>query len=197
MNNRWSYKTHGIPDALFIRGEVPMTKSEVRSVTLSKLRLKSNDRIVDIGAGTGSISIECALMADKGMVYAVERKSQGVRLITENAKAFGTENIEVVQGVAPDILGGISNIDKVIIGGSGGRLKGIFDWMDLYLKKDGRVVINLITLENLYTSIQLLKDRDYMDIDVAQVAVSKGRNIAHLTMMEAQNPVFIISATKA
>ncbi|MTI46560.1 precorrin-6Y C5,15-methyltransferase (decarboxylating) subunit CbiT [Sporosalibacterium faouarense] len=196
MKTKWNYRTPGIPDKFFIRGKVPMTKEEVRAVTLSKLRLKSDDIIVDIGAGTGSISIECALIAEDGLVYAVERKEEGIKLIKENSQIFEIDNIEIIQGIAPEILKEVPKVDKVIVGGSGGKLKEIFQWLELSLVESGRLVMNFITLENMYRAIELLKENGFKDIDVTQLFVSKGRSIANLTMMEGHNPVYIISAVK-
>ena len=196
MNSRWPYKTHGITDDLFIRGQAPMTKLEIRSVTLSKLMLKKDDKIVDIGAGTGSISIECALIAKKGKVYSVEKKDKNIKLIQQNINAFNVKNIELIKGTAPEIINKVSNVDKVIIGGSGGKLDEIFQWLEINLNQGGRLVMNFITLENMYRGLQLLKIKSYKEIDVVQIAVSKGRNLADLTMMEGYNPVYIISAVK-
>ncbi len=196
MNSRWPYKTHGIPDDLFIRGQAPMTKLEIRSVTLSKLMLKKDDKIVDIGAGTGSISIECALTANKGKVYSVEKKDNNIKLIQQNINAFNVKNIELIKGTAPEIIKEVSNVDKVIIGGSGGKLDEIFQWLEINLNQGGRLVMNFITLENMYRGLELLKIRSYKEIDVVQISVSKGRSLADLTMMEGYNPVYIISAAK-
>ena len=86
-SSRWPYASSGIPDELFIRGDVPMTKQEVRAVALAKLRLTATDTVWDVGAGTGSVSIEAALVARAGSVWAVERNAAGVRLIRENVGA--------------------------------------------------------------------------------------------------------------
>ncbi|WP_425446720.1 precorrin-6Y C5,15-methyltransferase (decarboxylating) subunit CbiT [Dethiothermospora halolimnae] len=193
---KWKYDTYGIPDDMFIRGKVPMTKEEVRSITMSKLRLNKDSTIVDIGAGTGSVSIECGLFAKKGMVYAIERKDDGVNIINENINKFKLSNVKVIKGLAPGILDNVPKIDRAIIGGSGGKLVEIFDWLDKNLKKEGRLVINLITIENIYKALDLIKSRGYTDIDVAQINVSKGRFIKEYTLMEGNNPVYVISAEK-
>ena len=196
MKSKWKYKTPGIPDDMFIRGKVPMTKEEVRSITLGKLRLNDNDIIVDIGAGTGSISIEAALQASNGQLYAVERNEEAVQLIIKNKDKFEVENIQIIEGSAPNALEAVPLVDKVIVGGSGGNLNGIFDWLDINLKQDGRVVINAITIETLNRSLENLKNRNYEAVEVVHVSIARSRNIANMTMMEAQNPVYIISATK-
>ncbi len=196
MKNKWEYRTPGILDEMFIRGKVPMTKEEVRSITIGKLRINNNDIIVDIGAGTGSISIEAALQAFNGHVYAVERNEEAVQLIIKNKAKFEVENIQVIEGVAPSALDVVPTVDKAIIGGSGGNLNGIFDWLDMNLKQNGRAIINAITIETVYKSLDNLKNRNYGNIEVVHVSIAKSRNIANFTMMEAQNPIYIISATK-
>jgi len=196
MKNKWKYKTPGIPDYMFIRGKVPMTKEEIRIITIGKLRINDNDTIVDIGAGTGSISIEAALQATNGQIFAVERNEEAVQLIINNKDKFEVKNIQVIQGVAPNALNVVPIVDKAIVGGSGGNLRGIFDWIDINLKQNGRIVINAITLETLHKSLDILKNRNYDDIEVVHVAIARSRNIANMTMMEAQNPIYIISATK-
>mgnify|MGYP000845574996 CR=1 FL=1 len=194
--NRWVYATSGIPDNLFKRGKVPMTKEEVRAITISKLRLKNTDLVVDIGAGTGSISIEAALIANEGKVYAVEKNSEGIQLIKENMSIFGMSNIDVVEGVAPEVLTKIGKVDKVVLGGTGGNIIGIFEWVAQNLKPTGRIVVNAITIENLYKSQELMKSSGFENIEVICVSISKGRTVGSLTMIEAQNPIYIISADK-
>lgn len=196
MSNKWEYKTYGIPDEYFIRGKVPMTKEEVRAISISKLRLNENDIVVDIGAGTGSVSIEAALVCNKGSVYSIEKNIDGVNLIKENMKHFNVKNINVISGKAPDVLEEVPIVDKAFIGGTGGNIEDIFSWLDVNLSSNGRIVINVITIENLYKSINLLKDFKYENIDVTNVSISKGKNIGTLTMMTANNPIYIISGNK-
>lgn len=196
MKNKWNYETPGICDDMFIRGKVPMTKEEIRAITISKLRLNRNDILIDIGAGTGSISIEAGLILKAGKVYSIERKPEGIELIGKNAKEFGITNIEIIEGEAPEALPEDLLIDKVVIGGTGGKINEIFDWIDSHLKIDGRIVMNFITLENLHLGIDILKKRKYSDIEVIQVSINKGKDIGSLTMLKPQNPIFIISASK-
>ena len=126
-SSRWPYASSGIPDELFIRGDVPMTKQEVRAVALAKLRLTATDTVWDVGAGTGSVSIEAALVARAGSVWAVERNAAGVRLIRENADAFGCGNVHAVPGVAPEALAKLPVPDAVFVGGSAGELPSIVE----------------------------------------------------------------------
>lgn len=191
----WPFVTAGIPDERFNRGEVPMTKEEVRTVTLSKARLKADSIIYDIGAGTGSIAIEAATLSKEGKVYAIEKNIVGVDLIKQNARAFGVANIEVIKGLAPEALKDLPAPDRVIIGGSGGNLEGIIALIDRILKPGGRIVINAIVLETLCTALNCFKEMDY-EIEITQVSVVKAGKISELHMMQAQNPVYVIAAER-
>lgn len=182
--------TSGIKDELFIRGKVPMTKEEVRTVTISKLDLVKNDIVLDIGAGTGSISIECGLLLSEGAVIAVETKEEAVLLIKENIKKFNLKNIKVINTLAPI---GLENLEftKVVIGGSRGQMDDLFELIQN--KKVLKVVINTITIENTYKTIELMKKYGYKNIEVTSMSIAKSKDIGSMTMMIGQNPVNIIS----
>ncbi|RBP41559.1 precorrin-6Y C5,15-methyltransferase (decarboxylating) subunit CbiT [Garciella nitratireducens] len=195
-NRGWEYETGGIPDERFIRSKIPMTKEEIRAISLSKLRLGITDKVLDIGAGTGSMSIEAALKVKKGKVFAIEQNLEAVKLIQQNQVLFEIENIEVVYGKAPEALKKIPRVDKIFVGGSHGKIEEIFDWMDSGFLSKGRVVMNFITLENFYQSMMELESRNYHEIEVVEVFISKGKKINHTTMMKGQNPIYIISARK-
>lgn len=190
------YITYGIPDQEFIRDDVPMTKEEVRTIAISKLRLKENDTVIDIGAGTGSISIEIARILKKGYVYSIEKEEKAIKLIKENCKKFNIKNIKIIEGEAPEGLREIKNINRIIIGGSGGKLDEIFKWVDINLKKSGRIVINAITLETLKNSEKFLESKKYKNIEIIQVAISKFKEAGNSKMLKANYPVFIISGEK-
>ncbi|MBF8983573.1 precorrin-6Y C5,15-methyltransferase (decarboxylating) subunit CbiT [Lutibacter sp. B2] len=192
---KWTYKTSGIPDNLFIRGKVPMTKEEIRAITMSKLRLKEDSIVVDVGAGTGSISIEAAHISNKGKVIAIEKNPEGIELIKQNAKQFDVK-IEVVNGFATEKIKEIEKIDRVIIGGSGGELKEILRLCYERLTPSGVCVINCITIETIYESIKFLEEEGFVDMDVISVNVSRGKRVGRYTLMEGLNPIYIISATK-
>lgn len=190
------YITYGIPDHEFIRDDVPMTKEEVRTIAISKLRLKKNDNVIDIGAGTGSISIEIARIIKKGHVYSIEKEDKAIKLIKENSKKFNIKNIKIIEGEAPESLKKVKNINRIIIGGSGGKLNEILEWVDVNLKKGGRIVINAITLETLKNSEKFLESKKYKDIEIIQVAISKFKEAGNSKMLKANYPVFIISGEK-
>lgn len=193
---KWEYRTPGIPDERFIRGRVPLTKEEIRTVALSKLRLKEDSIICDIGAGTGSMAIECALLCPQGSVYAVEKNTEAIDLIQKNAHNFGMKNLKIIAGEAPLALQGLEDVDRVFVGGSGGAMAEILNWA-ANLKKDVKVVVNAITIESLATALESLKKENFKKIELTQLFVAKGKKVADKNLMEALNPVYIISAEKA
>ncbi|MBM7614725.1 precorrin-6Y C5,15-methyltransferase (decarboxylating) subunit CbiT [Alkaliphilus hydrothermalis] len=194
--NKWQYLTPGIPDSYFIRGKVPMTKEEVRAIVMGKLRLKEDSVLVDVGAGTGSVSIEAALMTTGGMVYGIEHNEEALKLQAENKKAFGVENFEILQGRAKEVIKTIPLYDRVFIGGSGGELKEILHEVNNRLPAGGRVVITAVTIETSARALEELKNNTFEDIEVIAVSISRGRNTGKYTLMEAQNTINIISASK-
>jgi precorrin-6B C5,15-methyltransferase / cobalt-precorrin-6B C5,C15-methyltransferase len=189
----WNYTTPGIPDEMFIRGQVPMTKEEVRAVTLSKLKLKKNHVVYDIGAGTGSVSIECALNCKSGTVYAIEKEDDAVELIEKNASKFGLDNIRVVHDEAPAALRGLPEPDRVFIGGSSGNMSEILNYVKV-LNKAVRVVVNAVAIESVYEALKGFEESGYENIDISFVSVSRGRAAGSKHLMQALNPVYIISA---
>lgn len=184
--------THGIPDEDFLRGKVPMTKEEIRDISISKLRLREDSLIYDVGAGTGSVSIEMARMASQGHVYAVEKKAEAVELLKENKAHFGAENLTILEGLAPEALENLPAPTHAFIGGSSGNLSEI---MELLLKKNPkvRVVINCITLETVAEALHCLKTLPLEDIDIASVSVGKSKELGSYHLMMGLNPVYVIS----
>lgn len=196
MNKRWPYTSFGIPDELFIRGRVPMTKEEVRSVVMSKLRLYKDSIVVDVGAGTGSVSIEAALHCTEGRVYSIEYKESALELISENQRAFEANNMEIIKGRGGEALKAILEYNRLFIGGSEGELPEILNIAAAKLPMGGRVVITTVTVENLYMALEELKLKGFKEIEVATVGISKGKSTGRYTLMEAQNSINIISAEK-
>lgn len=186
--------TPGIPDEEFLRDKVPMTKEEVRSVSLAKLRLKKDSVVFDIGAGSGSVSVEMAKCVIEGRVYAIERKAQAVELIQKNKMKFAVDNLEIVEGPAPDILEELSVPTHAFIGGSAGNLKEIISF--LLEKNPGiRIVLNAITLETVAQAMECLRSLPVIDVDIVNLSVGKAREIQDYHLMVGQNPVYIISCT--
>lgn len=190
-----SVVTHGVSDERFIRGKVPMTKEEVRSVTLSKMQIEEDDIIYDVGAGTGSVSIEMALQAVKGRVYAVEANREGIALIEQNKAVFQANNLVITEGFAPEALKCLPVPDKAFIGGSKGNLAQIADCL-LEKNPSVRIVINVIALESLTEALEVFRTRQMDDVDVVQVSVAKAKELGSYHMMMGQNPVYILTAQK-
>lgn len=195
-SSRWPYASSGIPDELFIRGDVPMTKQEVRAVALAKLRLTATDTVWDVGAGTGSVSIEAALVARAGSVWAVERNVTGVRLIRENADAFGCGNVHAVPGVAPEALAKLPVPDAVFVGGSAGELPSI---VEVALEKNSqvRLCVPCVTVETLTEACALLSGSRFKGFEACQVSAARAEAVGSHHLMKAQNPVFLVSARGA
>lgn len=188
--------THGISDDEFIRENVPMTKEEVRCVSISKMQLKEDSVIYDIGAGTGSVSIECAKRSRKGVVYAIERKEEAISLIDRNCKKLGVTNVEIVNAYAPDIPK--ETEEKMLpptncfIGGSGGNMSEIIDWA-VRKNPDVKFVINAIALETVTEVLDELKKRGIEDAQIVSLNVAKAKKVGNYNMMMGNNPVYIIS----
>ena len=195
-SSRWPYASSGIPDELFIRGDVPMTKQEVRAVALAKLRLTATDTVWDVGAGTGSVSIEAALVARAGSVWAVERNAAGVRLIRENVAAFGCGNVHAVPGVAPEALAKLPVPDAVFVGGSAGELPSI---VEAALEKNSqvRLCVPCVTVETLTEACALLSGSRFKGFEACQVSAARAEAVGSHHLMKAQNPVFLVSARGA
>lgn len=187
----------GLPDAAFVRGKVPMTKQEIRILTLVKAQIGPRDIVYDIGAGTGSLSIEAARLAPEGHVYAVERKEEAIRLIEANGERFGLENLSVIEAEAPAGLENLPLADAVLIGGSGGHLASILDCVSGKMREGGRLVLNCITVQTLAAALDYLHAHEAVyRYEAIQVQVSRLRRVGPYDMADAQNPVYIITCTK-
>ena len=183
----------GLPDSSFQRAEkVPMTKQEIRAAALSKLAVKPTDICWDIGAGTGSVAIELALQAKA--VYGVERNADALKIAEENRRALGAWNLHLIEGAAPEALDGLPAPDAVFVGGSGGRLREILEKIHA-ANPSVRICVSAIALETLHTACAVLREKGY-ETEVCQIAVSRGRNAGDLTLMLAQNPVWLITGTR-
>ena len=194
----WNFKTPGIPDEFFERSEnVPITKEEVRTIQLSKARLKPGQTVYDIGCGSGSISIEAALQVeDSGKVIAIDYDSNAIELTKKNIDKFELSNISVIFGNAKEKIQELEDADAIFIGGTGGDTQEIVKLSQQKLKPEGRIVIGIILIETLYSVLQILDDLSFKSVDITQVTISKSRKTSKGTMMLARNPVTIISATK-
>lgn len=181
----------GMPDDVFVRGKVPMTKMEVRCVILGKMAVSENDVVWDIGAGTGSVSVELAMQARQ--VWALERRDEAVELIRENREKFGRWNLRIVQGEAPMDLKELPDPDAVFVGGSGGHLGEI---LSKVWRRNGRarICISATLLETLQESLAAFAERE-IEPDIVQIAVTRSEKIGGRHMMRAGNPIYIITGS--
>ena len=184
-------RTPGLPDDAFIRGAVPMTKQEVRAAALAKLAVTPTDTLWDVGAGTGSVSVELALAAPAGRVYAVECDAEACDLIRQNRAEFAVQNLHLTEGLAPAALADWPAPDAVFIGGSKGNLRAVVD-AALAANPDARLCISAIALETLQEAVAVLTAHG-LTAQVTQIAVSRSRAAGSLHLLMANNPVFLIA----
>ena len=199
MNGKpfWEHKTPGIPDELFDRvDKVPITKEEIRSIIISKLRLKEGSESIDIGCGSGSISIELAIQT-KTSVYAIDSDKNAIDLTEQNTSKFGLQNkIKTTLGLAQEILPNLPYVDAIVIGGTTGDTEKIIKLAIDRLNKGGRLVVTSILIETIYKTLKAIEDSDLLEIDISQVTVAKSKKTSSGTMMISRNPVIIFSATR-
>lgn len=181
-----------IRDDAFIRGNVPMTKEEVRAVSIAKLGLSGDFVLYDVGAGTGSIAITAALH-EGARVYAIEKKDEAVELIRQNKRKFCTDQVEIVKGTAPGVLKDLEPPTHVFIGGSSGSLEGI---VRCIIEKSPRakIVLNAITLETIKEVLLAEEKGLLVDVEIIQAGISRAKKIMDYHMLAGQNPIYIVSA---
>lgn len=186
----------GIDDEKFVRGKIPMTKREIRILTLANAALSATDTVVDVGAGTGSISIEAAKIAANGHVFAIEKNPDAIKLISQNAEKFDVKNLTILNAEAPAGIPNLPQIDVAIIGGSGGFLVEILKALDAKLKIGGRIVINSVTIQSLTASFHWLKTHNNYRYNAILAQISRIQNFGLYDMARALNPVHIVTAKK-
>lgn len=187
-------RTPGISDAEFLRAEkVPMTKQEMRAAILAKLAVSPEDVCWDIGTGTGSVAVELALSCRA--VYSVEREDAALAVAARNRERFGAWNLRLVKGEAPAALEGLPAPDAVFVGGSGGQLRAILDAVRAANPK-ARVCVSAVTIEGLHNSYTALRDLGY-ETEVTQLSVTRSKPAGDLTLMLAQNPVWLIAGYRS
>lgn len=196
-SNPYAVVTHGLPDTMFQRGAgadgvVPMTKSEIRAVCLSKLQLTERSVCWDVGAGTGSVAIEMALQAKKGRVFAIERKSAAVELLHLNRESFSVENLSIVSGCAPEACLDLPAPSHAFIGGSSGNMKEI---ITLLLEKNPtiRIVATAIALESISELTACIKEFPWIDTEVISMQVAHDKKAGPYHLMTGQNPIYIFT----
>ena len=184
--------SHGISDEAFTRGKVPMTKMEVRTVSVAKLELTENSVLYDVGAGTGSVSVECAGLSDSVKVYAIEKNPEAVELLHENCKKFALTNVKIIAGTAPEALEDLPAPTHVFIGGSSGKMEEV---IALCLKKnpETRFVVNLITPESLAAVLEAVKTLPVTEPDLLTLTAARSKKVGSSHLMMGQNPVWIVT----
>lgn len=183
-----------IKDEEFIRGKPPMTKEEIRILSISKLNLEENSKVLDIGAGTGSVSIQMSKICYNGQVTAIEKDSEAIELIRKNKEKFSVDNVNIVEGEALEVEKDImEKFDAIFIGGSGGDIEEIITSYGEKLKPGKNMVLNFITIDNVYRAMHTLRNLEY-DTDLIQISVSKSKGKS--CMLVANNPIFVVTVVK-
>ena len=182
-----------LSDGAFARGKVPMTKQEVRQLVICKLKIRPDDTVWDVGAGTGSVSVEAARAACEGQVLAIERDPEALALIERNKERFGLSNLRIVPGSAPGALVGLPAPDRVFVGGSQGSLEAILQ-AALAANPDALLCMTAVTLETLASVLGCVKNLGLCEVDIFQLSVSRAHEAGSYHLMRAENPVYLVSA---
>ncbi|MCC0649108.1 decarboxylating cobalt-precorrin-6B (C(15))-methyltransferase [Clostridioides sp. ZZV15-6598] len=180
----------------FITGKVPITKEEVRAISISKLNLVNAKNFIDIGAGTGSVSIEAAYNYPNLNVISIEKDDAAVELIEKNIKKFNLKNVEVIKGYAPININLNTKVDSIFLGGTGNNLEEIITWSKKTLITGGRLVANFIIIETFNQTLKLLRKYGFKEIDVCVLNVSKLEKLGKGEYFKPLNPIYIISCEK-
>jgi precorrin-6Y C5,15-methyltransferase (decarboxylating) len=185
----------GIDDDEYSTAKKLITKQEVRAVTLAKLQLQNDQIMWDIGAGSGSVSIEAGNLMPNGKIFCLEKNPQYMTFLRENLKKFSAGNVLIIEAFAPEGLDDLPDPDRVFIGGSGGMLEEIIEAVDRRLKADGLIVLNAVTLDTLTKAVEFLEDHGYA-VEVVCINVAKTKGLTEYKMFESHNPVYIVTASK-
>ena len=188
----WPYQTMGIPDSTFLRAEVPMTKSEIRAVVNSKLRLTETAKVLEIGAGTGSCTVEMALTAWAGHVWALEKNPEAIALARANFERFAIDNITLIEDTAPAGIPQEPCFDAVFIGGSGGNMEEIVAGV---AGRTDRIVVTAVTVESVAEALSAF-ERHGFEAEIVEIAVARSRKAGTKHLMQAINPVTVITGEK-
>ncbi len=193
----WPYTSPGIPDELFDRlPGIPMSKREVRLLLISYLRLQPDSIVWDIGAGTGTIPIETGLLCPQGRIFAIERDEEVANLIKKNCDRFGLDNVEVIEGSAPECLENLSDRPHRVCIEGGRQIKLILNEVWQRLLPTGRVVATAANLESLYAISEGFAELQVRNVEVVQSAVNRLETRGLHQTFAAINPIFILSGEK-
>lgn len=180
----------------FITGKVPITKEEVRAISINKLDLLNAKTFIDVGAGTGSISIEAGYNYPDLRVIAIERNDDALDLVNKNIENFNLTNVEVVKAYAPVELDIYNDVDAIFLGGTGNKLEEIIDWSKDLLVPGGRLVANFIIIDTFYEMLRLVREKGFKNVDVTVLNVSKLEKLGPGEYFKPHNPIYIISCEK-
>ena len=187
-----------IKDDEFIRGNCPMTKEDIRALSIWKMNLKENSTVLDVGSGTGTITVQASKISSNGVVYSIERDEDAISTTKINLDKFNCTNVILDEGDAVEILEKYIKEDKrfdsIFVGGSGGSLEKIIEMCSELLIQEGTIVMNFITLDNAYKAIEVMKKLNYI-VDISQVNISKNRGQSY--MMIANNPIYIVQCIRS
>jgi precorrin-6Y C5,15-methyltransferase (decarboxylating) len=193
------FRRFGNPDDVFAQSRPKsglITQAEVRAIALAELDIQPASVVWDIGAGSGSVSIEAAQLAEPGMVYAVEQEAADYHLILANAEAFGVRNVKAVHGTAPAVFAGLPAPDAVFVGGTGHEVGRLLEAAYAALRPGGRLVVNVASLESLSATYAALK-KLAGNVRALLVNLSRGVDQLETLRFEAVNPTFLLSVTKS
>ncbi|GAB6168914.1 precorrin-6Y C5,15-methyltransferase (decarboxylating) subunit CbiT [Clostridium carnis] len=186
-----------IKDNEFIRGNCPMTKEDIRALSLLKMELKEDSIVLDVGSGTGTITVQASKVVTNGKVYAIERDEEAYEVTVKNIEKFNCKNINLFKGDASEVLNELIEkkikFDSIFIGGSGGNIEDIIEKCNELLNINGTIVMNFITLDNAYKAMEYIKGIGYI-VDVSLVQISKNRGKSY--MMIANNPIYIVKSVR-
>lgn len=180
----------------FITGKVPITKEEVRAISINKLDLLNAKNFIDVGAGTGSISIEAGYQYPNLNVTSIERNDDAIDLINKNVEKFNLSNVKVIKGYAPIDVKMDEEVDAIFLGGTGNKLKEIIEWSKKLLVPGGRIVANFILIDSFYEMLNLVREKGFEKIDVTVLNVSKLEKLGGKDYFKPHNPIYIISCEK-
>ena len=186
------YGAPSLPDSAFTRGNAPMTKEEVRALSVAKLRIAPAHVVWDVGAGTGSVTVEAGLAAREGRVYAIEKKTDALALLEQTKQEHGIANMQIVAGEAPDVLRGLPAPDRVFVGGSSGAIHEIFD-IALAANPAVRICATAVTLETLGELLACVREFGFDEVDIVQASIARADEIGSYHLMRAENPVYIVT----
>ena len=180
----------------FITGKVPITKEEVRAISLNKLELLNAKTFIDVGAGTGSVSIEAGYSYPNLKVIAIERNDDAIDLVKQNKEKFNLDNVEIIKAYAPVELDKDIKADAIFLGGTGKKLEEIIDWSKDLLVDGGRLVANFIIIDTFYEMLRLVREKGFKNIDVTVLNVAKLEKLGTGEYFKPHNPIYIISCEK-